>query len=158
MGKNTNTTVFIFSSPEKLLENFWNEIVKTLILSETFKMCCVDEVHQFVSYGCFFRYKFEKLRKSFFKYLIDEKESESTLIDEKESKLTKLATFTKIPVLFMTATFSSAMKNTLEQIIGIKILSENVFWGNAQDMMRRNINIEISCHPQYFNTFKPEIK
>ena len=23
-------------------------------------------------------------------------------------------------------------------------------------MMRRNINIEISCHPQYFNTFKSE--
>ena len=157
MGKNTNTTVFIFSSPEKLLENFWIEIVKTLILSETFKMCCVDEVHQFVSYGCFFRYKFENLRKSFFKYLINEKESESTLINEKESKLAKFATFTKIPLLFMTATFSSAMQHTLEQIIGIKIISENMFWGNVQDMMRRNINIGISCHAQYFNNAKSEI-
>ena len=58
----------------------------------------------------------------------------------------------------MTATFSTVMKDTLEKIIGINILRENIFWGNVQDMMRRNINIEISCHPQYFNTFKSEIK
>ena len=147
MGKNTNTTVFIFSSPEKLLENFWNEILKTLILSETFKMCCVDEVHQFVSYGCFFRYKFENLRESLFRYLIVDKESEST----------KFATFTNIPLLFMTATFSTVMKDTLEKIIGINILRENIFWGNVQDMMRRNINIGISCHAQYFNNAKSEI-
>ena len=58
----------------------------------------------------------------------------------------------------MTTTFSTVMKDTLEKIIGINILRENIFWGNVQDMMRRNINIEISCHPQYFNDFKSEIK
>ena len=53
LDKNGSTTVFVFSSPEKILEKFWMNILKHLIRSGTLKMCCVDEVHQFVSYGCF---------------------------------------------------------------------------------------------------------
>ena len=106
----------------------------------------------------FFRYKFEHLRKSFFKYLINEDESNNTVIEEQESNLASLATFTKIPLLFMTATFSTEMKQTLERIIGIKILTDNTFWGNVKDMTRRNISIEVSSHPQYLNSFKSEVK
>ena len=158
LGANHNITVFIFSSPEKLLDNFWLSIMRNLISSGLLKLCCVDEVHQFVTYGCFFRYKFEHLRKSFFKYLINEDESNNTVIDEQESNLASLATFTKIPLLFMTATFSTEMKQTLERIIGIKILTDNTFWGNVKDMTRRNISIEVSSHPQYLNSFKSEVK
>ena len=45
LGANQNITVFIFSSPEKLLENFWLLIMRNLISSGLLKLCCVDEVH-----------------------------------------------------------------------------------------------------------------
>ena len=54
----------------------------------------------------------------------------------------------------MTATFSSPMKYLLEKMIGINILTKNTFWSNLKDMMRRNVIIQITSHPQYFKKLK----
>ena len=92
----------------------------------------------------FIRYKFEALRDSLFKNLLQDVAIDST----------SLPNYTKIPILFMTATFSSDMKNLLQKMIGINILRENVFWGNVDAMKRRNVTVQITSHPQYFEKLK----
>ena len=54
----------------------------------------------------------------------------------------------------MTATFSSDRKDLLQKMIGMNILRENVFWGNVDAMKRRNVTVQITSHPQYFDKLK----
>ena len=54
----------------------------------------------------------------------------------------------------MMATFSSNLEIILNDMIGINIMRENVFWGNVEAMKRRNMTIQITSHPQYFDKLK----
>jgi superfamily II DNA helicase RecQ len=55
--KSSNTTTFLFSSPQALVKegSVWIGLIDQLIASERLTMVCVDEVHLFVHFGLTFR-------------------------------------------------------------------------------------------------------
>ena len=54
LSPNTDATIFLFSSPRFLLKEPWNLIIQTLLDNNLLRLVCVDEVHQFVIFGCTF--------------------------------------------------------------------------------------------------------
>ena len=63
----TNVSVFIYSSPEKLLLPTWSNMINQLIINKTLKMICIDEVHNFFAFASSFRTEIFKLKTNFFK-------------------------------------------------------------------------------------------
>jgi superfamily II DNA helicase RecQ len=57
----SNTTIFLFSSPETLLKEPWASLISTLIRKDVLKQICVDEVHLFVMFAVTFRHSFLQL-------------------------------------------------------------------------------------------------
>ena len=62
----TDATMFIFSSPEFLLKDPWKTTMEALIERGLLRLTCIDEVHQFVMFGCTFRPQFVLLKDSLF--------------------------------------------------------------------------------------------
>ena len=57
-------SVFIFTSPEALIQDIWFEFFKESLLSNKIKLLCIDEVHLFVDFGLTFRKNFMFLKES----------------------------------------------------------------------------------------------
>jgi superfamily II DNA helicase RecQ len=102
---NTNTTVFIFSSPQAIVKNqVWHIMVDSVMAKRLLSRVCINEVHLFVQLGLTFHQDFALLQPVLFKKLQVNQVSPSA----------KLSSFhTTVPVLFMTATCNQTM---VEQI------------------------------------------
>jgi superfamily II DNA helicase RecQ len=90
--KSSNTSTFLFSSPQALVKegSVWIGLIDQPIASERLTIVCVDEVHLFVHFGLTFRKEFTQLKTCLFNKI--------KMSNNEEYK-------TKVPVLFMTATF-----------------------------------------------------
>ena len=152
MKKNSNSTIFLYSSPECLMRQPWRSLMVSLIRNGVLKLVCIDEIHLYVMFGVTFRKEFVNLRDTFFKHLIDDtyrdpRESIGTRTPPTNSP-TNLPCYLKVPLLLMTATFNPTLINLMESMIGIKILRENYLWSSRDKMARRNITIHIKFTTQ----------
>ena len=50
----SNSTIYLYSSPECLLKPHYLDMLHKLIKNSTLNLICIDEVHQFVSFGTLF--------------------------------------------------------------------------------------------------------
>ena len=72
MNKKSNSTIFLYSSPECLMRQPWRSLMVSLIRNGVLKLVCIDEIHLYVMFGVTFRKEFINLRDTFFKHLIDD--------------------------------------------------------------------------------------
>ena len=137
LEKDSNTTIFLYTSPECLTREPWQSLMVTLIDHSVLKLVAVDEIHLFVMFGVTFRKEFTLLKKSFFQYLLTNR-------DPRYTYASGLCYDLKVPLLLMTATFNKSLLGLLEQMIGVKVLPNNFLWAGRRNMARRNISIGVS--------------
>lgn len=145
--KDSNTTVFLYTSPECLAREPWCSIMIKLIDRGSLKLVCIDEIHLYVMFGITFRKEFTLLKKSFFKHLRTER-------GPRYSYASGLCHDLKVPLLLMTATFNKSLLGILEKMIGVKVLPTNFIWSGRDKMSRRNICINVSFTNQSSHTVK----
>ena len=140
LEKTTNASIFLFTSPEELLKFPWPSLIIHLSNNGLLKLVCVDEVHQFVSFGISFRRSFCVLKKSLFQILVDSKDI--------NNEPDQLPTTLKTPLLFMTATFTPDLLQLLEKMVGMRVLPSNFFWCGKKGMEKRTIQINVLSSTQ----------
>ena len=111
-----DSTLFIFSSPEKILKPCWKSLFEFLTLSKILSMVVVDEAHQFVTFGSSFRSNFLLLKEHLFSKLIL-----SHHCDKHEQLL-------RVPALFMTATLNEELLDHLQRMTDMCFYPHHVFW------------------------------
>ena len=148
-NNNSQTTVFLFSSPEEIIKPCWCSCLLTLMARKSLKLIVIDEVHQFIDFGLTFRHSFCMLKKRLFEHVIDKKH---VLNDP-----TSLPTVLRMPVLCMTATFNSHLVTMLEQMIGIRFLPKNFFWSYKDGMKKRHVEIDFKISFQPLRLIKNAI-
>ena len=151
LTKNTDATIFIFSSPEYLLKEPWNLTMQQLIEKGTLRLVCIDEVHQFVMFGCTFRPEFGLLKDTLFKKIRVDNDMFST-------NSSQLSVSLKVPLLLMTATFNNELLRLLQLMTGIRILPSMYLWSGRQSMQRRTVRISVSVSTQYLKFVKCILK
>ena len=67
----TNASIFVFTSPKRLLILPWNPLFKQLPQKGTLKQICIEKVHLFVMFASLFRFNICVLKKYFFTNLLD---------------------------------------------------------------------------------------
>jgi superfamily II DNA helicase RecQ len=149
---NSDATIFLFSSPEFLLKEPWKTCIQSLIKKNTLRLVCIDEVHQFVMFGCTFRPTFGLLKESLFRYLICNNNNSTS------STTSTLAVKLKVPLLLMTATFNVELLNILHSMIGIRVSPEMFLWSGRDAMQRRTVRISVSMSMQYLKLIKEILK
>ena len=149
---NTDATIFLFSSPEYLLNDPWKHTMQTLINKSLLRLVCIDEVHQFVMFGCTFRPNFGLLKKSLFQHMISHKDHNPI------SNTSGLPVKLKVPLLLMTATFNIELLNILQTMIGIRIPPTMFLWSGRDCMQRRTVRISVSMSLQYLRLIKEILK
>ena len=102
LPSNTDATIFLFSSPEFLLKDPWMTAMQDLIERGLLRLVCIDEVHQFVMFGCTFRPQFVLLKDSLFKRITINSDNTSD-----GSNQSQLSIHLKVPLLLMSATFNT---------------------------------------------------
>ena len=142
LPSNTDATIFIFSSPEFLLKDPWKKTMQSLIHNRMLRLICIDEVHQFVMFGCTFRPDFSLLKESLFKYLHLNNDSSQASIH------------LKVPLLLMTATFNVELLSILQSMIGIRISPSLYLWSGRDEMQRRTVRMSVSMSSQYLKNLK----
>ena len=136
LPKETDATMFMFSSPEFLTKEPWKTTTQTLIDNGLLRLVCVDEAHQFVMFGVTFRPDFGLLKDSLFEQTII---NSSTL----PSNETQLPVYLKVPLLLMTATFNIELLKTLQSMIGIRIQPSMCLWSGRESMQRRTVRMSV---------------
>ena len=63
----TNASIFVYTTPEKLTVSPWNTIIDDLICKHIIRLIFVDEVHQFMSFASLIWFEICKLKDSLFK-------------------------------------------------------------------------------------------
>ena len=119
-----STSIILFTSPEAIVNDKSTELFDMMIQKNIIRLICIDEVHQFVSFGLSFRYDFSKLRNKLFPKIIQ--------TDESSDKSQEL----KATVLFMTATFNSDMLNFLKKLTGLSIYNPTHAWSPIGDFKK----------------------
>lgn len=135
--KHSTLSVFLFTSPEALLLPVWNKFLLTLIQLNVLRLFCIDEVHLFVDFGLSFRSAFQNLKDNVLNKLTT---SEVTIL--------------KVPILLMTATFDMKLLNIIQNMLGIPVYSQNIFWGNIFSFDKRHIQIKMKYTTQPFRFLK----
>ena len=138
----SNTTIFLFSSPESLLKEPWTNLLSNLIKNEVLKQICVDEVHLFIMFAITFRHSFLKLRSLLFNQVKvhNPQQHHNQISTHSNIPTCKF----KVPIIFMTATFNPRLLFYLERIVGFTIPTPSKFWCDGSTFARRNISINIT--------------
>ena len=112
------------------------------------RLICINEVHQFVMFGCTFRPEFTLLKQSLFQYL--------HLNDDNIPSInnSQFSIHLKVPLLLMTATFNVELVSILQSMIGIRITPSLYLWSGRDDMQRRTVRISVSISSQYLKSVK----
>ena len=114
----------------------FQKIIETKLL----RLVCIDEAHQFVSFGSSFRPEFGDLRDTLFKHLI---------IRDGTHYIKNLVVpvggccLLKVPLLFMTATITNKLVKYLQQFVGIRMFPQNYLWAGRDHMQRRCVKIDV---------------
>ena len=151
LPKETDATIFIFSSPEFLIKEPWKTTIQTLIANGLLRLVCIDEVHQFVMFGITFRPDFGLLKDSLFEQIII---NNSTL----PSNETQLSVYLKVPLLLMTATFNIELLTILQSMIGIRIQPSMYLWSGREAMQRRTVRMSVIVSTKYLKAIKNILK
>jgi superfamily II DNA helicase RecQ len=119
----------------------YRKLFKKLCDDDKLKLLCVDEVHLFVQFGLFFREEFILLFEHVFQHLVSPTMAAHHLRSRLATRhnLEDATTFTRAPVLFMTATATPLILEQLRRITGFTFLQRNVFWPSAAGMMKKKI-------------------
>jgi superfamily II DNA helicase RecQ len=145
LSGDSHATVFLFSSPQAICNKkfLWKELLHWLIVRDRLSMVTVDEVHLFVHFGLTFRKEFMHLTAKLF----------SRLRCGPSNNYSKH--FTKIPILFMTATCTKFIVERVESMIGFIIdKSVNVFWPGPLGMDHRQVFLDVQYTTQSLSAFK----
>jgi hypothetical protein len=103
-----------------------------LIDQNALQLLCINKAHLFVQFGLYFRDEFLQLKQLVFaKCLIPNNPR-----------------FTKIPVLFMTATSTTTILRQLESLTGFEFAMENVFWPPAPLMLEPKVRMSFQFTPR----------
>ena len=140
LKNDTNVTIFLYSSPEILLKSSWIGMIHKIIESRLLRLVCIDEVHQFVSFGSSFRPEFGDLQDALFKKIIIQDGGHvinNSLVPVSGSCLLK------IPLLFMTATITDDLVKYLQRFVGIRLFPQNYLWSGRDKMKRRCVKIDV---------------
>ena len=146
----TNTTIFLYSSPDLLSHEDWKPTIISMLSNKSIRLICIDEIHQFVQFASSFRPSFSTLYDSLISKICNNIQSSSDSSNPISNNL--CATFNKrfdIPILCMTATFTPIYQHTLSRILRISFQPENIFWCNNIECQRCNITIEACCTNLY---------
>jgi superfamily II DNA helicase RecQ len=141
LPEDSHTTVLLFSSPQAILNKsfLWLELIDWLIANGRLSMVCVDEVHLFVHFGMTFREEFKALTPALFSKL----------------KVRCCNTRSTIPILFMTATCTKSIVETVERIVGFMFDKDsNVFWPQPDEMQHRQVLLDVQYSTQALHVFK----
>ncbi len=138
----SDTTFFLFTSPETLQIPVWSTMLKRLIQKKTLKYVCIDEVHQFISFATLFRSSFLKLKTILFDAINITPSSNTT------------STQLRIPLTFMTATFDKMRLDLLTKMTGFIFTPNSIFWSNIDDFDRRNIKLNLIYSPMKYKCIK----
>jgi hypothetical protein len=134
---NTDTTVFLFSSPQAIVNNqVWRPMIDSLIAKRLLSMLCIDEVHLFVQFGLTFRQEFALLQLVLFKKL---------RVLQVSPRSVELSSFhTTVPVLFMMTICNQTMVEQIEKLSGLRFhRSSSICWPSADAMHHRNVCLRI---------------
>ena len=116
------------------------EMVHTIIDKKLLRLVCVDEAHQFVSFGSSFCPEFGDLCDKLFQQLIIHDGQHlvgNSIVPVGGSCLLK------IPLLFMTATITNNLVKYLQQFVSIRMFPQNFLWARREHMKRHVVKIDI---------------
>jgi hypothetical protein len=133
---------FVHPKPSAIMiYDIYRKLFKKLCDDERLRLLCVDEVHMFVQFGLFFRNKFILLFEHVFQHLVTPTMAAHHLQSRLEThhNLEDATTFTRTPVLFMTAMATPLILEQLRCIAGFTCFQRNVFWPSAAGMMKKSI-------------------
>ena len=133
--------VFLFTSPQKITNNpSWQQTIARCCHNGSLRLLAVDECHLYATHGMEFRAEFAELRKCLFKTIT------------RQSKI-------PLPVLFMTATASSAMVEDLQTLTGLRFdVTQDLIWPNRHSGVHcRNICLDLSFKDTALRRIKAEL-
>ncbi len=145
---NTDTTVFLFSSPQAIVNNqVWRPMIDSLIAKRLLSMLCIDEVHLFVQFGLTFRQEFALLQLVLFKKL---------RVLQVSPRSVELSSFhTTVPVLFMMTICNQTMVEQIEKLSGLRFhRSSSICWPSADAMHHRNVCLRVAYTTYPLTTLK----
>jgi superfamily II DNA helicase RecQ len=134
--------VLLFSSPQAILNKsfLWLGLIDWLIAHGRLLMVCVDEVHLFVHFGMTFRDEFKEL-------------TPAVLFSKLKGRVSNARS--TIPILFMTATCTKSIVDTVEKIVGFLFDKDwNVFWPQPKEMHHHQLLLDVQYSTQTLHVFK----
>ena len=140
LESDTNISIFIFTSTEILLRPSWISMIQKIIETKLLRLVCIDEAHQFVSFGSSFRPEFGDLRDALFKHLIIH---DGTHFIENSVVPVGGCCLLKVPLLFMTATITNDLLKYLQRFVGVRLFPQNYLWAGREYMKRRCVKIDL---------------
>jgi len=73
MEIDSNTTIYLYTSPEFLTRDPWSSLVVKLVGRNVLKLVFIDDIHNFVMFGITVRKEFTLLKKTFFYIYLQKK-------------------------------------------------------------------------------------
>ena len=128
-------------------------MIETLIDKRPLRLVCVDEVHQFVMFGCTFRPEFSLLKDSLFKKIANNDDS-----NENSNDSSSLPINLKVLLLLMTATFNIQLLSILQKMIGIRTTPSTCLWSGRDEMQRRTARMSVAMTAQILKNVKVTLK
>ena len=119
-------SIFIFTSPEAIIDNVWFPTIKSIIEVNVLNLFCIDEVHQFVEFGTTFCSKFCDMATMLIGPMLTN-----------ASPGQNSSIHTKVPLLCMSATMNNSLFTTLQQILKLSFMDNNIYWSPIKDMQKR---------------------
>jgi superfamily II DNA helicase RecQ len=138
-------TVLLFASPQAIVNSVqWQSAIKLLLQRRRLRFIAVDECHLFAKFGNNFCDEFALLRDVLWKHV---RESSS-----------RGDYYSKVPLLFMTATGTMQMCQQLETLTGFHFLPDQSFlWPtDSFSFRRRNVFIDVRFSEQTMAVFKSD--
>ena len=127
-------TIILFASPQSLLKE--RSPVLPYLISDACKlsMIVMDEIHLVTHFGMSFRKEFGALKNSLFKKVRNR----------------------NVPLLFLTATCTSRIKESLESMLDMRI--NYVHWPSPLEMVNRNVKLNITYSTKWLHSIKQSLK
>jgi len=159
LSRDSDMTVFIFSSPQAIISNTWLNTIHGLIERGVLKAVVVDELHLFTQFGSYFRPEFPSLKKALFSRLVvrhhfdNSTESDTQENDGREQTHSSRAQLL-VPVVLMTATIDKPHLILFSKMSGLPVHPDNWLWARASDMQRRDIDFRLDYSSQFTKLLK----
>jgi hypothetical protein len=136
----SSVTVFLFSSPQKLLSREWSRCLEALVKRGSVPLTvCIDECHLYAQFGAEFRAEFHAMKGCLFGPIIQYRPT--------------------TPILFLTATASTTVLEDLEELTGLSFDRTELLWSaSPSSVARRQVYMDIHPRESPLAPFKAEIR